>query len=127
MKGNSPLAFRPLLNAIEHWRERAKAAKNLMMRARYADLAWDFGKVLGDTKRDYQCALIAIESYLEAANKRLYPNPIEGVKWIVRAWVDANKTTDSFDPATGERIGPSQFSREAGMVVGANSAIAQLW
>jgi hypothetical protein len=29
------------------------------------------------------------------------------------------------DPATGERIGPSQFSRETGMVVGANSATAQ--
>jgi lysyl-tRNA synthetase class 1 len=41
--------------------------------------------MLGDAKRDYQSALIAIESYLEAANKRFYANPIEGVKWIVRA------------------------------------------
>jgi hypothetical protein len=70
---------------LEHWRERAKRAKNPMMRARYADLVWDFGKMLGDAKRDYQSALIAIESYLEAANKRFYANPIEGVKWIVRA------------------------------------------
>ena len=52
---------------LEHWRGRAKTAKNPMMRARYADLVWDFGKLLGDAKRDYQCALIAIESYLEAA------------------------------------------------------------
>lgn len=39
--------------ALEHWRERSKTAKNPMMRARYADLMWDFGKLLGDAKRDY--------------------------------------------------------------------------
>jgi acyl-CoA reductase-like NAD-dependent aldehyde dehydrogenase len=51
--------------------------------------------------------------------------PGTALNWIDGEWVDANKTTDSFDPATGERIGPSQFSRETGMVVGANSATAQ--
>jgi lysyl-tRNA synthetase class 1 len=70
---------------LEHWRDRAKTTKNPVMRARYADLVWDFGRELGEKKRDYQCAVIAIESYLEAAKKRLYPNPIEGVRWIVRA------------------------------------------
>ncbi|QNI31695.1 hypothetical protein H7849_21990 [Alloacidobacterium dinghuense] len=47
------------------------------------------------------------------------------LNWIDGAWVDSYKTTDSFDPATAERIGPSQFSRETGMVVGANSPTAQ--
>ena len=51
--------------------------------------------------------------------------PGTALNWIDGEWVDANKTTESFDPATGERIGPSQFSRETGMVVGANSATAQ--
>jgi acyl-CoA reductase-like NAD-dependent aldehyde dehydrogenase len=51
--------------------------------------------------------------------------PGTALNWIDGEWVDANKTTDCFDPATGERIGPSQFSRETGMVVGANSATAQ--
>jgi acyl-CoA reductase-like NAD-dependent aldehyde dehydrogenase len=47
------------------------------------------------------------------------------LNWIDGEWVDTNKTTDSFDPATGERIGSSQFSRETGMVGGATSATAQ--
>jgi hypothetical protein len=37
---------------LEHWRDRARLAKNPMMRARYADLVWEFGRRLGDAKRD---------------------------------------------------------------------------
>jgi lysyl-tRNA synthetase class 1 len=70
---------------LEHWRDRAKSAKNPMMRARYADLVWEFGRRLGDAKRDYSCALIAMEAYVEAANKQLYTYSVEGVRWIVRA------------------------------------------
>lgn len=79
---------------LEHWRERARSAKNPMMRARYADLVWEFGRRLGDAKRDYSCALIAMEAYVEAANKQLYTYSIEGVRWIVRALNIATATNN---------------------------------
>ena len=50
--------------------------------------------------------------------------PGTALNWIDGEWVNANKTTNSFDSATGKRIGPSQFSPETGTVVGANCATA---
>jgi hypothetical protein len=70
---------------LEHWRDRAGSAKNPMMRARYADLVWEFGRRLGDAKRDHSCALIAMEAYVDAAKKQLYTSSIEGLRWILRA------------------------------------------
>lgn len=83
---------------LEHWKDRAKSAKNPMMRARYADLVWEFGRRLGDAKRDYSCALIAMEAYVDAANKQLYTYSIEGVRWIVRA-LDIATATNNKDGA----------------------------
>ncbi len=83
---------------LEHWRNRAGSAKNPMMRARYADLVWEFGRRLGDAKRDHSCALIATEAYVEAANKQLYTFSIEGVRWIVRA-LDIATATNNKDGA----------------------------
>jgi hypothetical protein len=83
---------------LEHWRDRARSAKNPVMRARYADLVWEFGRRLGDAKRDHSCALIAMEAYVEAANKQLYTYSIEGVRWVVRA-LDIATATNNKDGA----------------------------
>lgn len=50
----------------------------------------------------------------EERSSRITPAvPGTALNWIDGEWVDANKTTDSFDPATGERIGTyADASRE---------------
>src|SRR5271156_3450800 len=50
----------------------------------------------------------------EERSSRIAPVlPGTALNWINGEWVNANKTTDSFDPATGERIGTyADASRE---------------
>jgi hypothetical protein len=70
-----------------HWENRAKSVANPVMRARYADLVWDLQKPItkGKRRRQHQYALIAIDAYLEATEKRLYTMDIEAVGWLRRA------------------------------------------
>ncbi len=70
---------------IVYWEERAMVAKNPMMKARYADAAWDLAKVIADRKPNYKCALLAIDGYVEAADLHLYKMEIEPVHWLARA------------------------------------------
>src|SRR5271170_5062463 len=41
----------------------------------------------------------------ETSSRTIPVLPGAALNWIDGEWVNANKTTDSFDPATGERIG----------------------
>ena len=73
------------LATVTYWEGRARSVQNPIMRARYADLVWDLDRVITRRRRGYEYAQIAIDSYLEAANLRLYPMAIEGVGWLGRA------------------------------------------
>jgi lysyl-tRNA synthetase class 1 len=44
-----------------------------MMRARYADLVWDLKRAITQQKPNPEFARIAIDSYIEAADKKFYP------------------------------------------------------
>jgi polyhydroxyalkanoate synthesis regulator phasin len=70
---------------ITYWGERAAAITNPVMKARYADAAWDFAKVIANSKPNYECALMAIDGYVEATNRHFYTMEIEAVQWLVRA------------------------------------------
>lgn len=70
---------------IEHWQSRAKATKNPVLRARYADLVWDLSKPITGNPPDVEFARIAIDSYLEAVEQRFHTIEIESIQWLQRA------------------------------------------
>jgi hypothetical protein len=70
---------------VTHWQYRANEVKNPVMKARYADAAWDFAKPVANNQPDYKCTLLAIDGYIEATERHLYKWENEGVQWLVRA------------------------------------------
>lgn len=57
---------------IEYWTDRAKTAKHPVLRARYADLIWDFQRVVTNESPHYSMAHIVIDSIIEIAQKNCY-------------------------------------------------------
>ncbi len=72
-------------DTITHWQHRASEVKNPVMKARYADAAWDFAKPIANGQPDYKCALLAIDGYTDATDRHFYKWENEGVQWLVRA------------------------------------------
>lgn len=70
---------------VTHWQQRATETNNPVMKARYADAAWDFAKPIANRQPDYKCAGLAIDGYVEATNRHFYKWENEGVQWLVRA------------------------------------------
>jgi len=70
---------------ITHWEQRAKSSKSPIMRARYADLVWDFKRTVTNESPSHEFALIAVDAYAEATKRELFKMPIEGVGWLRRA------------------------------------------
>ncbi len=54
---------------LDYWKGRSTEATNPVLRARYSDLVWDFSKPVTGTGASHQFARIAIEAYIEAADK----------------------------------------------------------
>lgn len=82
-------------DALEHWQQRATEVDNPVMKARYADAAWDFAKPVANRQPDYKCAQVAIDGYIEATNRHFYRWENEGVQWLVRALHLARKIGDA--------------------------------
>ncbi len=57
---------------FEYWTGRATQAKNPVMRARYADLVWDFSKVVTGKSAHFNVAHNAIDSIIEIAQRNLH-------------------------------------------------------
>ena len=49
---------------IDHWTQRARAIKHPVLKARYADLAWDMSRAIAKTNPDPDMARMAIDAYL---------------------------------------------------------------
>ena len=61
---------------ITNWGTRAKAVHNSVMKARYADLVWDFKKFVTGEKPAVEYARIAIDAYVESVTQKRYTMPI---------------------------------------------------
>lgn len=70
---------------VSHWEARATSVQDPVMKARYADLVWDLKKVITRKPPSPEYARMAIDAYVEATQKALYPMDIEGVQWLQRA------------------------------------------
>ena len=73
------------VDTLVHWQQRATETNNPVMKARYADAAWDLAKPIANRQPDYKCAGLAIDGYIEATNRHFYKWENEGVRWLVRA------------------------------------------
>jgi lysyl-tRNA synthetase class 1 len=56
---------------VAHWMQRAKSLKHPVLKARYADLAWDMSRAVAKTNPDLDMARIAIDAYLASLAGKL--------------------------------------------------------
>jgi hypothetical protein len=70
---------------INYWTDRAKTAKHPVLRARYADLVWDFQKVVTSGSPHYSIAHIVIDSTLEIAQRNCYTPEVNVIRKLERA------------------------------------------
>jgi hypothetical protein len=60
---------------INHWEQRSSVARHPLLRARYADVAWDLKKLVTGKQADIQLAQRAIDAYLDGITAKLYKDP----------------------------------------------------
>lgn len=60
-------------DVIDYWEERAVQAKNPIMKARYADLVWEFTPLVKKVKPHYSMAQVVIDAVISIAKKNLHP------------------------------------------------------
>ncbi len=58
-------------SVIEHWKSRAESARHPIIKARFADLVWDLTNPATNQRPEHQFALIAIDTYMLIAAKKL--------------------------------------------------------
>ena len=68
------------------------------MKARYADLVWDFSRPAAQKKPGIVFARTAIDSYLQAADKGLFKASVYGIQYLTRAVQLANSAYGSVHP-----------------------------
>jgi hypothetical protein len=70
---------------IDYWTDRAKTAKHPVLRARYADLVWDFQKVATNESPHYSIAQIVIDSTIDIAQRNCYTPVVNVIRKLERA------------------------------------------
>jgi Domain of unknown function (DUF4209) len=68
---------------VDHWAQRARSLTHPFLKARYSDLAWEMGRIIGNRRRDVEDARIAIDCYLDAIPRMSEDH--EHVEFAVRA------------------------------------------
>lgn len=70
---------------ISYWTARANTAKHPVLRARYADLIWDFKKVITNESPHYSIAHIVVDSVIEIAQRNCCKPEVNVKKKLERA------------------------------------------
>ncbi len=70
---------------VAHWMQRARTVKHPVLKARYADLAWDMSRAIAKTNPDPDMARIAIDAYLVSLEKRLRAEKHDQFEAVLRA------------------------------------------
>lgn len=81
----SPSVKKVTEQIIKYWTERAKTTKHPVLRARYADLVWDFNKVVTNESPHYSIAQIVIDSIIEIAQRNCHKHETSVIKKLERA------------------------------------------
>jgi lysyl-tRNA synthetase class 1 len=80
----SPDISQANVETIRYWEVRSGEAKHPILIARYADLVWDFDKLVAGKKPPIQAAERAIDSYMDAARLQ-YKIAIQPIRYMSRA------------------------------------------
>lgn len=72
---------------VTHWVERAEALSHPVMKARYADLVWDYAHRVTNKKSDVRFARTAIDSYMAAVTNKMNADDHDDVEALQRALV----------------------------------------
>lgn len=70
---------------ISHWQKRSETTKHPVLKARYADLVWDFSQIVTEKGADVSNAYTVIDATIEIIEQRLYKNIFEDIKKLSRA------------------------------------------
>lgn len=70
---------------IAHWQRRRDQVRHPVMRARYADLLWDFRKHVTGQRADVNDARMAVESYVKAIERASPDCAIDNIHRLMRA------------------------------------------
>lgn len=81
----SPSVKKVTEQIIKYWTDRAKTAKHPVLRARYADLVWDFQRVATNESPHYSMAQIVIDSTIEIAQRNCYAPEVNVIRKLERA------------------------------------------
>lgn len=80
------------LEAIQYWISRAESTENIVLKARYADLVWNFSKLFqSEIEKPFRIAILAIDSYLEIVEKRTIDEQLIINEYLIRALKLAKK------------------------------------
>ena len=79
---------------LDYWSKRAVEAKHPILKARYADLVWDFSKTVTKTSANVQIAYIAIDSRVEISLKDLHEYETHTIEHLRRALFLASSLND---------------------------------
>ncbi|WP_143539317.1 hypothetical protein [Rhizobium sp. AN5] len=80
---------------VAHWQARAEAANHPVMKARYADLVWDFAHRLTGKKSDVRFARMAIDSYMASVAGKMNADDHDDVEALRRALVLTSRIRDA--------------------------------
>jgi len=80
---------------IKYWTDRAKTTKHPVLRARYANLVWDFSKVVTNASPHHSIAQLVIDSIIEIAQKGCHRYKTSVIKKLERALCLAVMLNDS--------------------------------
>ena len=70
---------------IQHWIGRAQNSKHPVLKARYADLAWDMSRAIANVNPNRDMARIAIDGYLASLTSSLQPDIHKEFEAAIRA------------------------------------------
>jgi hypothetical protein len=70
---------------IAYWASRADEAQHPILRARYADLVWDFTGLVTKRRPDVSFARTAIDAYVEAIEKKIYFHDSQAEDFAIRS------------------------------------------
>lgn len=86
---------------IDLWVKRASEATNPILKVRYADLIWDFSKIVTGTSPEYTIAHILIDNTIEIADNDCHKYEVSVIKMLGRALSIALSIND---PKAVERL-----------------------
>lgn len=91
---------------MQHWIDRAKTIKHPVLKARYADLAWDMSRAITNVSSDPDMARIAIDAYLDSLAKGVQPNVHSEFEATIRALdlAEMLRDKDRIDAARSELL-----------------------